>query len=349
MKKSIARISTLALAGMLAAAIAGLSCGYGRADDNDVDDDGLIEISNLEQLNAVRWDLDGNGVVDDPADADAHGAAFPARGPGMGCPDSGCLGYELARSLDFDNGASYASGEVSAEWTSGAGWLPIGGSGDPFAGVFDGGGNTIANLFMDRPDRSHAGNNAGLFGGASGEVRKVGVVDVQVKAGNDVGGLVGFNFGAISESYMTGNVSGFRDSGGLAGINHGAISRSYAEGEVSGKANVGGGLVAVNYGSISDSHFKGKASVGTARVAGGLAALNFGEISGSYAEGRDLRQRPCWWIGRPQPGGPSAAATRTAWCRGRATTSAGWLGSTTTRLATAIARRKCPAGIVSAG
>ena len=30
--------------------------------DYDADNDGLIEVSNLAQLNAVRWDLDGNGV-----------------------------------------------------------------------------------------------------------------------------------------------------------------------------------------------------------------------------------------------------------------------------------------------
>ena len=34
--------------------------------DYDADDDGLIDINNLDQLNAIRWDLDGNG---DPAAA----------------------------------------------------------------------------------------------------------------------------------------------------------------------------------------------------------------------------------------------------------------------------------------
>ena len=29
--------------------------------DYDADDDGLIDINNLDQLNAIRWDLDGNG------------------------------------------------------------------------------------------------------------------------------------------------------------------------------------------------------------------------------------------------------------------------------------------------
>ena len=32
--------------------------------DYDRDDDGLIEVSNLAQLNAIRRDLDGNGAAD---------------------------------------------------------------------------------------------------------------------------------------------------------------------------------------------------------------------------------------------------------------------------------------------
>ena len=36
--------------------------------DYDADNDGLIEISNLAQLNAVRWDLDGDGGTGDGDD-----------------------------------------------------------------------------------------------------------------------------------------------------------------------------------------------------------------------------------------------------------------------------------------
>ncbi len=87
----------------------------GQSGDYDLDDDGLIEINNLEQLNAVRWDLDGDGVadsdeaVDSGDNADAYTAAFPGALSGMGCPPDGCAGYELARDLDFGNASSYAS------------------------------------------------------------------------------------------------------------------------------------------------------------------------------------------------------------------------------------------------
>ena len=41
--------------------------------DYDADDDGLIEVANLAQLNAIRWDLDGDGVASDAG----YATAFP--------------------------------------------------------------------------------------------------------------------------------------------------------------------------------------------------------------------------------------------------------------------------------
>ena len=49
-------------AALVLGAMAGLdSVGAQGAVDYDADDDGLIEIEWLEQLDAVRWDLDGGG------------------------------------------------------------------------------------------------------------------------------------------------------------------------------------------------------------------------------------------------------------------------------------------------
>ena len=67
--------------------------------DYDTDDDGLIEIRWLEQLNAISWDLDGDGKVNNARNAYAYAAEFPQVIEGMGCPDSGCKGYELTRGL----------------------------------------------------------------------------------------------------------------------------------------------------------------------------------------------------------------------------------------------------------
>ena len=263
------------------ASLAGVGCAGTESLDYDVDDDGLIEMSRLGQLNAIRWDLDGDGEADDSENADAYAAAFPDAVEGMGCPDGGCAGYELTRSLDFAAGASYALGAVNSEWTQGSGWMPIGSHAEPFLGTLDGGGNTIANLFIDRPEDNHVG----LFGESNGEIRGLGVVNANIKGSNTLGVMAGTNNGAIVDSYVTGEVEGrVRDAGGMVSINAGSISGSYADAAVSGVVNIAGGLVAVNYGEIRDSYATGNVSC-SGRVAGGLAALSFGEVSGSYATG----------------------------------------------------------------
>ena len=291
----VARAAVVAVALLLATVGAdGVGAQSGDYDKYDRDDDGLIEIDNLEQLNAVRWDLDGDGVADLPEYADAYAGAFPGKHNRMDCPRYGCSGgYELTRSLDFDSAASYASGEVNAAWTAGSGWLPIGYHGQVFNGALEGNNFTIANLFIDyseyygKPNPDFAPEVAGLFGFSGGDIRGVGVVDADVLGGNSVGGLVGYALGgSIADSYVTGNVAGEIDVGGLVRWNQGSVIGSYATGDVSGDVNVGG-LVGTNYGgAIMGSYATGGVS-GHSEV-GGLIGYNGwgGSVAGSYAIGK---------------------------------------------------------------
>ena len=104
--------------------------------DIDDDNDGLIEICHLEDLNAVRYQLDGSGRRSTP------GATLLT----TGCRQmGGCNGYELVRDLDFLDDASYSSTTNKIEWTvddydesSDTGWQPIGDIDDRFAATFDG-------------------------------------------------------------------------------------------------------------------------------------------------------------------------------------------------------------------
>ena len=75
--------------------------------DHDIDDDGLIEIHSIEQLDAIRHDLNGDGAPDSSSVADAFHMAFAHTDWNAICPDA-CRGYELARDLDFDDSHSYA-------------------------------------------------------------------------------------------------------------------------------------------------------------------------------------------------------------------------------------------------
>lgn len=61
-----------------------------------------------------------------------------------------------------------------------------------------------------------------------------------IDANNKLGGLVGENSGIITDSSVSGRVSGGNMAGGLAGSNTGSIYDSHASGTVSGTANLGG-------------------------------------------------------------------------------------------------------------
>jgi filamentous hemagglutinin family protein len=114
------------------------------------------------------------------------------------------------------------------------------------------------------------------------------------------GGLVGQNFGEISDSFAQGNVSVGSNGtgGGLVGFNAGIIDGASATGNVTGAAGTGGanaqggtttlgGLVGVNQGLISNSQASG--NVGSPNVAnlqvGGLVGDNSGWIVSSLAIG----------------------------------------------------------------
>ena len=286
--KQILRTTFVALTvALLFVSTAGLNIVSAQSPiDYDADDDGLIEIEWLEQLDAIRWDLDGNGFADDGANAERYFAAFPDAAEYMGCPDH-CHGYELARDLDFKSAGSYAAGAVNGKWTSGNGWLPIGVSGDrPFQTTFEGNEYTIANLYINRSGESSPWNSS-LFGFSNGDISRIGIIDVDI-TGNIAGGLVGTNGGTVTSSYATGDISvgyvlGGEFAGGLVGDNGGEITSSYASSDVSGGYFTGGLVGRNNGGEIASSY--ASSTVSTDSIGGGLVGQNLGNIGHSYATG----------------------------------------------------------------
>ena len=260
--------------------------------DYDSNDNGLIEVASLAQLDAIRYDLNGNGAADNTADDAKYATAFPHSAAGMGCQladhDANaatpnipvCAGYELTQNLDFDtdgDGATYtvsSSGVVTGDagdayYNGGQGWTPIGSgpsSANQFAATFDGKDKTISKLFINRTGTP---GNIGLFGdiGAAGVVQNLGLLEVSVS--NTAGGA----------------------TGSLAGRNHGMVTNCYATGFVAttvpdGKAITTGGLVAY-------IRFGGKVTSSYAAVA----------VSSKYASVTDT-------VGRNRIGGLAGRITR---------------------------------------
>ena len=270
----------------------------GSVVDYDSDNDGLIEIDSLTQLNAIRWNLDGDGA----ATADGYITAFPNAAAGMGCPDTdsdaatpNCTGYELTKSLDFDqDGDGAITAADAAWWNNSRGWEPIGTdvngkNAERYNAVFDGNGRTISNLYIKRPTTGPQDEDSGLFGatGTSSIVRNLGLEDVKISTDEEyVGALAGIAYGTVESSYSTGSVAGFRRVGGLVGYHQApgiAIDRSYSTVAVTASRDEAGGLVgAINEGTIRASNATG--SVSGAAI-GGLAGINSGSIIASYATG----------------------------------------------------------------
>ena len=90
----------------------------------DTDNDGLIEISTLEQLDAIRYDGNGDGSVSTDS-SEAYSAAFPVADGERVCLRN-CKGYELARSLDFKVQPVTAQGRSTHSGPSAAGGCPLG-------------------------------------------------------------------------------------------------------------------------------------------------------------------------------------------------------------------------------
>jgi hypothetical protein len=166
----------------------------------------------------------------------------------------------------------------------------IGHSGTPFAGVLDGKGHTVRHL-MARIGQATTGGTVlgGLFGMLHGEVRNLGVEDVNITgSGCPVGGLVAESEGTVADCYSSGAVSGMRHVGGLTGANYGSVAQCHSMGTVNGNSRVGG-LVGLN-GSwdtpgVSVSQCYSTAVVNGKEEVGGLVGENGGAVTECYSSG----------------------------------------------------------------
>ena len=253
--------------------------------DYDTDGDGLIGISNLAQLDAMRHDLDGNGYAGTEA---AYAAAFPSPLDRLGCGVNGCSGYELLADLDFDTDGDGAVDSDDDYWNDGDGWVPIGWDSTYefpffFNATFDGNEHTLSNLFT--AGRAYSG----LFGriGLDGEVRELTLSDVNVSGTEAAGALVGENQGLLLGVRSSGQVSGELHVGGLVGLNLRLVYLSRSSAAVTGNetatASRRTGLVITFEVPLA--------------ATGGLVGYNTGFVVLSYATGpvTSDRSMPAGW------------------------------------------------------
>ena len=124
-------------------------------------------------------------------------------------------------------------------------WIPIGRSGSIyFSGVFDGNNHTVSGLYINDDTLTYAG----LFGYSfNATVRDLRIEDADITGANYVGGVTGCQYATdeagrsiIQNCRVNGTVKGAENVGGITGYNAGAISNSSARGKVEGNTSVGG-------------------------------------------------------------------------------------------------------------
>ena len=222
-------------------------------DDIDNDNDGLIEMCHLEDVFNMRHQNEGTG-----------------------CPDDVCNGYELVRDLDFQDDDSYISTSNKVTWTTGEGWSNMG----DFAGILEGNGHSISNLFQNRARGSD--DELGFINrlNTSGQIRNLNFL--RMNMGKNLNPFesyfVYFNDGKIINCYIQGTMTE-RPSGIRRALliynNRGQISNINANLQVRGIGDVA--MIRENNGKLSDSSFQ--STINMRSYQGIIKILNRANIS----------------------------------------------------------------------
>ena len=189
-------------------------------------------------------------------------------------------------------------------------WTPIGTETAAFEGGYDGGGFTLANIYIDRPSTY----DIGLFGAIGGGslLRNVSVLSGVVSGDRRTGGICGQNNGGTIEAcrnradvsgtyyvggvcadnntsatitgcYNTGSVSGIYYVGGVSGKNYYAtLDACYNTGTVSGDAVTGGVCGTNNNGAYLIACYSTGPVLATGDNVGGVCGYNGASIKTSY-------------------------------------------------------------------
>ncbi len=187
-------------------------------------------------------------------------------------------------SLKLMNGLDLSA--YGQDYNGGKGWAPIGTLANPFKGSFDGGGNTIAGLYINDANLS----NVGLFGSVEdGIIQKLFIEGADITGNNNVGGVAGQIENATIEhcgvdALLHGTATPFdgpTNVGGVVGavLGSASVKNCYSSGGVTGEGNQVGGITgdlvynnSIAQNCYSTAMVKGSSFVGG--ITGGNAGAN---------------------------------------------------------------------------
>ncbi|MBV2209394.1 MAG: filamentous hemagglutinin N-terminal domain-containing protein, partial [Thermomonas sp.] len=283
---------------MNASGTAGLFFRYGQADAGGSYN--IYAPVNLASTGSFRTQSGSAGGITNWTIITSLGAAGSSTGTdlqGM----SGNLGGNYVLGADIDASST-------ATWNAGAGFTPVGfrpddSSGNGFTGTLDGLGHVIDGLTINNPTLPTTYKYVGMFGYATNaRIANTGLTNVSITGGpsSAAGGFVGASYSStsISNSYVTGSVTGAGHAGGLIGFDfvpRGAalLDHVWSAGTVTATdipagsqtlGGIAGGLIGLGGLSITNSY--STADVRGSNYVGGLAGARFrGTMDNSYFAG----------------------------------------------------------------
>jgi len=274
--------------------LSSVTLAEGKRLDYDLDNDGLIEINDLEDLNAIRFGMHTKTL---------HGSDAGCPQSGSGSSVGGCIGYELTTNLDFDTNGDGLLNEHDRFWNPnkkniGEGWKPIGQyvanrTDKAFGLIFEGNGHVIYNLYINRPSQYYVG----LFGYIdNAQLRNIGLSGplMSVIGSEKTGSLAGSAYKSqITNSFNTGAVFGKRrNTGGLIGrATSSSISSSFNTGSIEGNGDTGGLVGSLKHSHITDSFNTGAIKHRNSNANGLVGNIKDSQISRSYTTGNILGKR----------------------------------------------------------
>ncbi|PWJ44594.1 InlB B-repeat-containing protein [Sediminitomix flava] len=174
----------------------------------------------------------------------------------------------------------------TSSWNDGKGFRPIGNNSSQFNGTFNGAGNVISNLYINRPLE----NYVGLFGRTTSgniktTIKNVGLLNANITGDDRVGAIAGYLYqSTVSHSFATGIVNGGEYVGGIVGrIYYSDISNSFSNCDVTASSSVGGIVGSIDYNSnVINSYALG--AVSGSYSTGGIAGYHYTDeyIQNSY-------------------------------------------------------------------
>ena len=235
--------------------------------------------------------------------------------------------YILMNDIAFSQSDFESTGEY---YNSGAGWAPIGDYvdaefpevGEAFSGILNGNGYTVSGLYINIDGQTSTENiYAGLFASITGDVKNLGLVDLDIAATAAstafvyAGGVTAdIESGAtIDNCYTTGQISAKSAAGGIVGTGEDCNVRfsknlcAVTAGTAGGIFGGSGGTVAycMNSGSVTGLNYAGgiegalyddefgvvyqcynTGNVTAPNYSGGIVAVNWGSIRDCFNTGK---------------------------------------------------------------